>query len=84
MKFITNIIKRFVKDDKKILGRWNIETCDVKRNKKIDWSNEDHCGPCGSVDQRHALHSEMHQNKGIKKLPWQYSELPPVIYVPPK
>ncbi len=75
MKFITNIIKRFVKDDKKILGRWNIETCDVKRNKKIDWSNEDHCGPCGSVDQRPMLN---------RKLPWQYSELPSVIYVPPK
>ena len=47
MKFISSIIKRFVKDEKKILGRWNIEYCDKKLNKKIDLSNEDHCGPCG-------------------------------------
>ena len=50
MKFITNItniIKRFIKDDKKVLGRWNIDYCDKKLNKKIELSNEDHCGPCG-------------------------------------
>ena len=47
MKFITNILKRFVKDEKKILGRWNIVHCDKKMNFKIDLSNEDHCGPCG-------------------------------------
>jgi len=29
------------------LGRWNIDHCNVKINKKIDLSNEDHCGPCG-------------------------------------
>lgn len=47
MKNITNIIKLFIKEDKKILGRWNIEYCDKKMNHKIDLSNEDHCGPCG-------------------------------------
>jgi hypothetical protein len=47
MKFIKNIIQKFVKEDKKILGRWNIESCDKKMNHKIDLSNEDHCGPCG-------------------------------------
>ena len=47
MKFISSIIKRFVKDEKKILGRWNIEYCNKKMNHKIDLSNEDHCGPCG-------------------------------------
>ena len=47
MKFIKTILKRFVKNDKKILGRWNIEYCDKKINNKIDLSNEDHCGPCG-------------------------------------
>ena len=35
------------KEDKKILGRWNIESCNTKINNKIDLSNEDHCGPCG-------------------------------------
>ena len=48
MKFITNLIKRFeIREPKKILGRWNIDYCDNKLNNKIDWSNEDHCGPCG-------------------------------------
>jgi hypothetical protein len=47
MKIITNITKYFIKQDKKILGRWNIEYCDKKMNYKIDLSNEDHCGPCG-------------------------------------
>ena len=47
MKFITTILKRFAKDEKKILGRWNIEYCHKKMNRKIDLSNEDHCGPCG-------------------------------------
>jgi len=47
MKFITAILNRFIKDEKKILGRWNIEYCDKKMNNKIDLSNEDHCGPCG-------------------------------------
>jgi hypothetical protein len=29
------------------LGRWNMESCPTKTTQKIDWSNEDHCGPCG-------------------------------------
>ena len=32
---------------KQILGRWNIESCNKRLDKKIDLSNEDHCGPCG-------------------------------------
>lgn len=47
MKIITNFINLFIKQDKKILGRWKIEYCDKKMNHKIDLSNEDHCGPCG-------------------------------------
>lgn len=47
MKFIETIIKRFIKKDIKVLGRWNIEYCDKKINTKIDSSNQDHCGPCG-------------------------------------
>ena len=47
MKFITNLLQRLTKHNKKILGRWNIEDCDKKVNHKIDLSNEDHCGPCG-------------------------------------
>lgn len=49
MKFLINIIKRFFtpKQEKLILGRWNIDYNIKKMNNKIDLSNEDHCGPCG-------------------------------------
>jgi hypothetical protein len=47
MKGILNIINNFVKKEKKVLGRWNIESCHKKMNNKVDMSNEDHCGPCG-------------------------------------
>ena len=44
MMILSNLVK---KDEKKILGRWNLESCDKKMNHKIDMSNEEHCGPCG-------------------------------------
>jgi hypothetical protein len=47
---IISIIKNlFIKNCSKPLplGRWKIETCNIKLNNKIDLSNEDHCGPCG-------------------------------------
>jgi hypothetical protein len=48
MRFIIKTIKMFIKNEPpKILGRWNIDYCKKKMNKKIDLSNEDHCGPCG-------------------------------------
>ena len=41
-------LSKFVtKEAPKPLGRWSSETCAVKLDKKIDMSNEDHCGPCG-------------------------------------
>ena len=30
------------------LGRWKLDYCNKKINRKIDLSNEDHCGPCGN------------------------------------
>ena len=49
MKIILEFLKLIkVKDSiKPQLGRWNIDTCSVITNRKIDLSNEDHCGPCG-------------------------------------
>jgi hypothetical protein len=48
MRFIIKSIKQFIKNEPpRILGRWNIDYCKKKMNKKIDLSNEDHCGPCG-------------------------------------
>jgi hypothetical protein len=48
-KRITHI---FSPEPKKILGRWNMEICDKKINRKIDFSNEDHCGPCGNKENK--------------------------------
>lgn len=50
MKYIKNILKRLIHDEKKFLGRWNIEQCNTKINYKVDLSNEDHCGPCGQYN----------------------------------
>jgi hypothetical protein len=50
MRLFQRFINRWIKnelDDKKVLGRWNIVYCDKLLNKKVDLSNEDHCGPCG-------------------------------------
>jgi hypothetical protein len=46
-RFINAITKFFIKNPLKPLGRWNIEYCSKKLERKIDLSNEDHCGPCG-------------------------------------
>lgn len=44
---IKNIIKSIYQKETPIsLGRWNIEHCNIKLNRKIDLANEDHCGPC--------------------------------------
>ena len=49
MKSIIELFLKFVVKEKKpkSLGRWNIDYCNKKINRKIDLSNEDHCGPCG-------------------------------------
>ncbi len=31
-----------------LLGRWNVDYCENKINRKIDLSNEDHCGVCNN------------------------------------
>jgi hypothetical protein len=47
MKYLLRILNHFKpKEILKPVGRWNNE-CNIKTNKKIDFSNEDHCGPCG-------------------------------------
>ena len=53
---IFNHIKTLIHfQEKKVLGRWNTEYCKHKIDKKIDLSNEDHCGPCGQyiLQQKH-------------------------------
>jgi hypothetical protein len=47
MKYFS-FLKQFIpKELPKHLGRWRTEHCPRQMNKKIDLSNEDHCGPCG-------------------------------------
>jgi hypothetical protein len=47
MNSLITILKNFIpKTLPKPLGRWNND-CYMKTNKKIDFANEDHCGPCG-------------------------------------
>ena len=42
-------IKKIAKDDARVnLGRWNVDYCNKKTNIKIDSSNTDHCGTCGT------------------------------------
>ena len=38
------------------LGRWNIENCKKRIDKKVDLANEDHCGPCGNNNLTKGLH----------------------------
>ena len=32
------------------LGRWSVDHCHKKQNRKVDLANEDHCGPCGQYN----------------------------------
>jgi hypothetical protein len=44
---LQRILQKWIKQERKVLGRWSIDSCDKKTNNKVDMSNEDHCGPCG-------------------------------------
>lgn len=37
------------KSETKLLGRWHLNSNDSIVNKKIDFSNYDHCGTCGII-----------------------------------
>jgi hypothetical protein len=50
--FIASLIEKMnIREPKKTLGRWSIDTCPQKMSRKVDQSNEDHCGPCGYTVQ---------------------------------
>ena len=70
MKFVTNIIKKFIpKDFPKPVGRWRIESCNKQINYKVDLSNEDHCGPCGQYAlEKIDLKSNKNTNIHLEKL----------------
>jgi hypothetical protein len=63
MKKIINFLNKFVlKEPTKIMGRWHVEKCDIKTNKKIDFANEDHCGPCGNETIKNNPEEEAKKN----------------------
>ena len=70
MRFLANLVRRFFIEPKKILGRWHLDDCNKKVNKKIDYSNEDHCGPCG----QYKLPDQYTVDPYIKKAPTHKSE----------
>jgi len=48
MSYVVTFLKKLVqKEVPSSLGRWKIEKCTLQINRKLDLSNEDHCGPCG-------------------------------------
>jgi hypothetical protein len=61
---IFNIVRRgFGKSAKPTqLGRWGL-IYDSKVNSRIDWSNEDHCGPCGSLKLDKYVEKNVEKNK---------------------
>jgi hypothetical protein len=67
---VVSIIKNlFIKTCSKPtpLGRWRIETCNIKLNNKIDLSNEDHCGPCGEYVINNKNQIDLLKNDKLKK-----------------
>lgn len=47
MNILINFIKKiFIKNQTIPLGRWNLDKCINTINRKIDLSNNDHCGTC--------------------------------------
>jgi hypothetical protein len=57
MNTIINFINRIrVRDQIKVLGRWEITYCKPTMNKKIDLANEDHCGICYSTKYHNHHH----------------------------
>lgn len=42
-------LKSLIKEEKRILGRWNIDYKKKNLEYKIYLANYDHCGPCGKI-----------------------------------
>jgi hypothetical protein len=45
------------------VGRWRVEHCEIILDKRVDMSNEDHCGPCG----QYAIEKLRDNKKIVKK-----------------
>jgi len=58
--------KIFRRSEIKYLGRWQTLQCEKKVNSRVDWANEDHCGPCG-IEPIKQNNKENNKEKIIKK-----------------
>ena len=64
MNYLITFVKKIMpKEIPKPVGR--IENCNNQMNRKIDLSNEDHCGPCGE----YMLEKTQHTNNKNKTEP---------------
>ena len=67
MKFLQNIITKLKPTEIVMpLGRWRTEKCTIQMSKKIDLSNEDHCGPCGQYALEKLKNKTKSQSKKIE------------------
>ena len=50
MKHLTKFLRTFQRrsEPKIVLGRWRIEQCEKTISYKVQLTNEDHCGTCGT------------------------------------
>jgi len=66
-RILLSLIRR---EQPKFLGRWNLEDCINKRNSKVDWANEDHCGTCSitiKTDTKNTDQAIIPSTKKIKR-----------------
>ena len=73
VNFATNFFKE--ETQKILLGRWSINYCPIKINKKIDAGNNDHCGTCEFIKSQEKYDKEddnddliITSNKSNKKI----------------
>jgi hypothetical protein len=59
-KFIERVLPRNIPTP---VGRWRVEHCEAVLGKRVDMSNEDHCGPCG----QYAIDKLLDKKKNTKK-----------------
>ena len=68
MSHFISLIKNLIpKKIQRPVGRWRIENCNVSMDKKIDLSNEDHCGPCGQYALEIKSKNDVKSNVSCKK-----------------
>lgn len=60
-KFIARVLPKNIPTP---VGRWRVEYCETRLDKRVDMSNEDHCGPCGQYAIDKLLDKK---NNNIKK-----------------